>query len=109
MSEEPQVTTISEKGQIIIPQSIRKELGIKPRTKFLVFGKGDTVIMKKLELPDMKKKGNEILNHRQEKPKTIRKRNPKRSNKNQKTHSSHFLRIRYNLREHAEGCNKCLP
>jgi len=61
MSEEPQVTTISEKGQVVIPQSIRKELGIKPRTKFLVFGKGDTVIMKKLELPDMKKEWNAIL------------------------------------------------
>ena len=61
MSEEPQVTTISEKGQIVIPQSIRKELGIKPRTKFLVFGKGDTVIMKKLELPDMKREWNEIF------------------------------------------------
>jgi AbrB family looped-hinge helix DNA binding protein len=61
MSEEPQVTTISEKGQIVIPQSIRKELGIKPRTKFLVFGKGDTVIMKKLELPDVKKEWNEIF------------------------------------------------
>jgi AbrB family looped-hinge helix DNA binding protein len=61
MSEEPQVTTISEKGQIVIPQSIRKELGIKPRTKFLVYGRGDTVIMKKLELPDMKKEWNEIF------------------------------------------------
>ncbi len=61
MSEEPQVTTISEKGQVVIPQSIRKELKIKPRTKFLVFGKGDTVIMKKLELPDMKKERNEIF------------------------------------------------
>jgi AbrB family looped-hinge helix DNA binding protein len=62
MSEEPQVTTISEKGQIVIPQSIRKELGIKPKTKFLVYGKGDTVIMKKLDLPDMKKEWNEIFN-----------------------------------------------
>jgi AbrB family looped-hinge helix DNA binding protein len=61
MSGEPQVTTISEKGQIVIPQSIRKELGIKPKTKFLVYGKGDTVIMKKLELPDMKKEWNEIF------------------------------------------------
>lgn len=61
MSEEPQVTTISEKGQIVIPQSIRKELGIKPKTKFLVYGKGDTVIMKKLELPDMKKEWSEIF------------------------------------------------
>jgi hypothetical protein len=37
------------------PTVNKKELGIKPKTKFLVYGKGDTVIMKKLELPDMKK------------------------------------------------------
>ena len=61
MSEEAQVTTISQKGQIVIPQSIRKELGIKPKTKFLVYGKGDTVIMKKLEFPDMKKERNDIF------------------------------------------------
>jgi len=36
MTEELEVTTMSEKGQVVIPQSIRKELGIKPKTKFLV-------------------------------------------------------------------------
>jgi AbrB family looped-hinge helix DNA binding protein len=61
MTEEPEVTTISERGQVVIPQSIRKELGIKPRTKFLVFGRGDTVIMKKLELPDAKKEWDDIF------------------------------------------------
>ncbi len=40
---------------------MRKELKIKPKNKFRVFGKGDTVIMKKLELPDMKKEWNEIF------------------------------------------------
>jgi len=61
MSEEPEVTTISEKGQVMIPQAIRKELKIKPRTKFLVYGKGDTVIMRRIKLPDMKKEWDEIL------------------------------------------------
>ena len=61
MTEEPQVTTISEKGQVVIPQSIRKELGIKPKTKFLIYGRGDTVIMKKLELPDLKKEWDDIF------------------------------------------------
>ncbi len=61
MTAEPEVTTISEKGQVVIPQSIRKELGIKPKTKFLVYGRGDTVIMKKLELPDLKKEWEEIF------------------------------------------------
>lgn len=67
MTEEPEVTTISEKGQVVIPQSIRKELGIKPKTKFLVFGRGDTVIMKKLELPDAKKEWEEIFKMMDEK------------------------------------------
>jgi AbrB family looped-hinge helix DNA binding protein len=60
-TEEPEVTTISEKGQVVIPQSIRKKLGIKPKTKFLVYGRGDTVIMKKLELPDLKKQWEDIF------------------------------------------------
>jgi AbrB family looped-hinge helix DNA binding protein len=61
MTEEPQVTTISEKGQIVIPQSIRKQLKIKPKNKFLVYGKGDTIILKKLELPDIKKEWDKIF------------------------------------------------
>ena len=61
MADEPEVTTISKKGQVVIPQSIRKELGIQPRTKFLVYGRGDTVIMKKLELPDLKKEWDDIF------------------------------------------------
>ena len=61
MTEELEVTTMSEKGQVVIPQSIRKELGIKPKTKFLVYGRGDTVIMKKLELPDLKNEWEDIF------------------------------------------------
>jgi AbrB family looped-hinge helix DNA binding protein len=52
---------MSEKGQVVIPQSIRKKLGIKPKTKFLIYGRGDTVIMKKLELPDLKKEWDDIF------------------------------------------------
>jgi AbrB family looped-hinge helix DNA binding protein len=61
MTEEPQVTTISEKGQVVIPQSIRRQLGIKPKNKFLVYGKGDIIIMKKLEIPDLKKEWDNIF------------------------------------------------
>ena len=60
-TEEPEVTTISEKGQVVIPQSIRKELGIKPKNKFLVYGRGDTIIMKKLQLPSLKKEWEDIF------------------------------------------------
>ncbi len=67
MTQEPEVTTISAKGQVVIPQSLRKALGIKPRTKFLVFGRGDTVIMKRLELPDVKKEWEKIFKMMDEK------------------------------------------
>jgi AbrB family looped-hinge helix DNA binding protein len=60
-TEEPQITTISEKGQVVIPQSIRKELGIKPKNKFLVYGRGDTIIMKKLDLPNLKQEWDDIF------------------------------------------------
>jgi len=61
MTEQPQVTTISKKGQVVIPQSIRKELKIRPKNKFLVYGKDDTIILKKLELPDLKKEWDNIF------------------------------------------------
>ena len=61
MTEEPEVTTISERGQVVIPLSIRKELGIKPKNKFLVYGRGDTIIMKKLELPSLKREWDDIF------------------------------------------------
>ena len=55
------ITSLSSKGQVVIPQSIRKELGIKPKNKFLVYGRGDTIIMKKLELPSLKKEWDAIF------------------------------------------------
>ncbi|MDG7040452.1 MAG: AbrB/MazE/SpoVT family DNA-binding domain-containing protein [Nitrososphaerota archaeon] len=67
MTEEVEITTVSEKGQVVIPQSLRRELGIGAGTKFLVFGKGDTVIMKKLRLPDVEKEWKEIFKAMDEK------------------------------------------
>lgn len=51
---EPEVTTVSEKGQVVIPQAMRNKLGLKPKTKLLVYGYDDTVILKKLHLPDVR-------------------------------------------------------
>lgn len=61
MTQQTEITTISEKGQVVIPQSLRKKMRIKAKTKFVVFGRGDTVIMKRLQLPDMRKEWNEIF------------------------------------------------
>jgi AbrB family looped-hinge helix DNA binding protein len=52
MTEETEITTISAKGQVVIPQALRERLKLKPKTKLLVYGEGDTIIMKRLHLPD---------------------------------------------------------
>lgn len=70
-SQESEITTISEKGQVVIPHSIRKELGIKPKNKFLVYGKGDTIIMKKIDLPDIKKEWDDIFKQMDKKELTL--------------------------------------
>lgn len=51
--EEAEVTVVSGKGQVVIPQSIRKKMGIGPKTKLLVYGYDDAVIMKKMDIPDV--------------------------------------------------------
>lgn len=53
--EEADVTVVSGKGQVVIPQSLREKLGIKPKTKLLVYGYQDAVIMKKMKIPDVVK------------------------------------------------------
>ncbi|MCX6818643.1 MAG: AbrB/MazE/SpoVT family DNA-binding domain-containing protein [Candidatus Aenigmarchaeota archaeon] len=52
--KEIQMTTTSPKGQIVIPQEIRKELRIESGTKFAVYGRGDTIIFKKVEMPTVR-------------------------------------------------------
>lgn len=52
---EADVTVVSGKGQVVIPQSIRERLKIAPKTKLLVYGYDDAVIMKKMEIPDVAK------------------------------------------------------
>ncbi len=61
MLEDPEITTMSEKGQVVIPQDLREYLGIKPKTKLLVFVMEDSIIMKKLDVPDVKKEWNRIF------------------------------------------------
>jgi len=52
---EVEITKISEKGQVVIPSEIRKEMNIKKSDKFLIFGEGSTLIMKKIEPSPLKK------------------------------------------------------
>ncbi len=46
-------TRMSSKGQVVIPESIRKQLNLEDGAQFLVVGDEDVVILKVVTLPDM--------------------------------------------------------
>jgi len=51
--EEPEIATVGTKGQIVIPQQLRRELKIKPKTKLAVYRRGDKLVVTKLEIPSL--------------------------------------------------------
>jgi AbrB family looped-hinge helix DNA binding protein len=53
--QKPELTVLSAKGQVVIPAKVRSRMGLKPKTKFLVYEYDDAVILKKLEVPDLSK------------------------------------------------------
>ena len=48
------VTSISSRGQIVIPQRLRDKMKIQEGEKFVVIGEEDTIVLKKLEVPSFK-------------------------------------------------------
>lgn len=49
----PATTKMSSKGQVVIPEEIRKRLGLKPGAQFVVVGNRDVVILKAIAPPSM--------------------------------------------------------
>jgi AbrB family looped-hinge helix DNA binding protein len=47
-------TKMSSRGQVVIPDAIRKQLGLKPGARFVVVGEKDVVILKTISPPTMK-------------------------------------------------------
>ena len=66
-----ELTRISEKGQVVIPSSLRKEMGIKKSDQFMVFGEAGTVILKKIEMSAIKKTFDEITKPLQQAAKQV--------------------------------------
>ncbi len=44
------MTKLSGKGQIVIPNEMRRRMGLKEGMRFLVVGLDDTIVLRKLEL-----------------------------------------------------------
>ena len=49
-----ELTKLSSKGQIVIPQQVRDELKLKDGETFAVIGREDTIILKKVSVPSPK-------------------------------------------------------
>jgi AbrB family looped-hinge helix DNA binding protein len=46
-------TRMSSKGQVVIPESIRKQLNLTVGAQFIVVGEGDVVILKAITAPSL--------------------------------------------------------
>lgn len=51
MGELVETTRMSSRGQVVIPEAIRKKLGLDSGTRFVVVGDRDTVILKTISPP----------------------------------------------------------
>jgi AbrB family looped-hinge helix DNA binding protein len=48
-----ETTKMSSKGQVVIPEKIRKKLGLKAGSQFIVVGDRDVVVFKSISPPSM--------------------------------------------------------
>ena len=51
--EEPEIAVVGTKGQIVIPQRLRKALKITSKTKLVVYRKGDKLVITRLKMPPL--------------------------------------------------------
>ena len=49
------ITKISQNGQVVIPSEIRKDAGIKPFTKFIVFNEDGNILLKQIKKESLSK------------------------------------------------------
>jgi AbrB family looped-hinge helix DNA binding protein len=47
------ITKMSSKGQVVIPENIRKQLNLKAGAQFVVIGEKDVVILKNIAPPSL--------------------------------------------------------
>jgi AbrB family looped-hinge helix DNA binding protein len=54
VENEPEIAIVGTKGQIVIPQRLRKELKISSKTKLVVYRQGDKIVVTKLLVPPLR-------------------------------------------------------
>jgi len=64
------LTKLSQKGQVVIPSTVRRELGLKEGMRFLVTGVGDTIVLRRLELSQEKRRLKSLLQESRKKAQT---------------------------------------
>ena len=48
-------TKLSSKGQVVIPEEIREAMGLEPGVQFVVVYEGDSIMLKVISQPTLKK------------------------------------------------------
>ena len=46
-----EVTSLSTRGQVVIPNDIREKLNLEPGTKMIVIQEGDNILLKPIKMP----------------------------------------------------------
>ncbi len=59
--EEAEIAVVGTKGQIVIPQRLRRELKITSKTKLAVYRKGDKLVVTKLHVPPLGEELNDLF------------------------------------------------
>jgi AbrB family looped-hinge helix DNA binding protein len=57
---------MSSKGQVVIPENIRKQLNLKTGTQFVVVGDNDVIILKSIQKPSLDEFDDLIASARQQ-------------------------------------------
>jgi len=48
-----EVTSMSVKGQVVIPQAVRTDMGLMPGSKLMVLSDGENILIKPLPVPKL--------------------------------------------------------
>lgn len=61
VTKKSDVVVMSSKGQVVVPKAVRDAVDADAGSEFLVFGSGNTIVFKKLEVPKFSRKELEQL------------------------------------------------